>query len=51
VEFRPESKKDGTGVAESGSDENTQPVNPEDIMPITEQRESTLAAEYAETVF
>ncbi|MDR0720469.1 MAG: single-stranded DNA-binding protein [Treponema sp.] len=51
VEFRPEPKKDSTGVAESGSGENTQPVSPEGTMPITEQRESTLAAEYAETVF
>ena len=51
VEFRPESKKDSTGAAESGSDENTRPVSPEDGMPITERRECALAAEHAEAVF
>jgi single-strand DNA-binding protein len=51
VEFRPEAKKDSAGAAENGSNENTLPVSSEDSMPVPEQSESALAAEYAETVF
>jgi single-strand DNA-binding protein len=51
VEFRPEFKKDNTGAAESDSDENTQPVSPEDTLLETEASEGALAAEYAEAVF